>query len=133
MVKFGYTINYVNNVDDTLSFFEKAFDMKRRFLTDENDYGELDTGETTLAFASHSLGRSNFSGGYVSASESEKPLGTEIALVTDDVSTIHKSAILYGATELKAPDIKPWGQTVSYIRCPSGILIELCTPIKSAP
>ncbi|MFA0607550.1 VOC family protein, partial [Vibrio amylolyticus] len=87
MVKFGYTINYVNNVDDTLSFFENAFEMKRRFITDENDYGELDTGGTVLAFASHELGSTNFTGGYVSSSESDKPLGIEIALVTDDVNS----------------------------------------------
>jgi hypothetical protein len=37
MVNFGYTINYVDEVDKALSFFEKAFDIKRRFLTDEKD------------------------------------------------------------------------------------------------
>ncbi|MGJ8645977.1 MAG: VOC family protein [Marinomonas colpomeniae] len=131
MVKFGYTINYVLDVEIALSFFEKAFKMKRRFITDENDYGELDTGETVLAFASHELGKSNFPGGYVSSTESDKPLGIEIALVTDDVNAIHQHAIQYGAIELKSPETKPWGQIVSYVRCPSGILIELCTPIQS--
>ena len=131
MVKFGYTIVYVNDVNETLSFFEKAFGMKRRFLTDEGDYGELDTGATTLSFASHDLGSSNFVGGYVSGSESEKPLGTEIALVTNDVNAAHVSALKFGATELKTPQQKPWGQVVSYLRSPSGILLELCTPIGS--
>ncbi len=131
MVKFGYTINYVRDVDIALSFFEKAFEMTRRFITDENDYGELDTGETVLAFASHELGLSNFSGGYISSTDSEKPLGIEIALITDDVSGIHQRAIQYGAVELKSPETKPWGQVVSYVRCPSGILIELCTPIQN--
>ena len=131
MVKFGYTINYVRDVDIALSFFEKAFEMKRRFITEENDYGELDTGETVLAFASHELGRSNFSGGYISSTETDKPLGIEIALVTDNVSDTHQCAIQYGAVELKSPETKPWGQIVSYVRCPSGILIELCTPIQS--
>ncbi|WP_347332988.1 VOC family protein [Marinimicrobium locisalis] len=131
MVKFGYTINYVRDVDIALSFFEKAFEMKRRFITGEIDYGELDTGETVLAFASHELGLSNFSGGYISSTDSEKPLGIEIALITDDVSGIHQRAIQYGAVELKSPETKPWGQVVSYVRCPSGILIELCTPVQS--
>ena len=131
MVKFGYTINYVSDVDKALSFFESAFGMSRRFITEKKDYGELATGETVLAFASHELGKTNFSGGYVSATESDKPLGTEIALVADDVTSIHKSALNHGAVELKAPETKPWGQTVSYVRCPSGILLELCTPIAS--
>ncbi len=129
MVKFGYAISYVPSVERSLSFFEDVFDMKRRFITDEKDYGELDTGDTVLAFATHDLGKSNFSGGYISASESELPLGTEIALVVDSVNDFHDKAIKHGAVELKAPNTKPWGQTVSYIRCPSGILLELCTPI----
>ena len=131
MVKFGYTIIYVSDVNEALSFFEKAFDMNRKFITEENDYGELETGETTLAFASHELGGSNFSGGYISGSASDKPLGTEIALVASDVHTMHSSALGHGAVELKAPEQKPWGQVVSYVRCPSGILLELCTPVAS--
>ena len=131
MVKFGYTITYVHNVEETLLFFEEAFGMSRKFITEENDYGELDTGETTLAFASHELGSSNFTGGYIGASESEKPLGTEIALVTSDVAVVHAAALEHGAIELKAPSENPWGQVVSYVRSPSGILLELCTPVAS--
>lgn len=131
MVKFGYTINYVSDVDKALLFFESTFGVSRRFITEEKDYGELATGETVLAFASHELGKTNFPGGYVSSTESDKPLGVEIALVADDVPSIHKSALDHGAVELKAPETKPWGQTVSYVRCPSGILLELCTPIIS--
>jgi uncharacterized glyoxalase superfamily protein PhnB len=131
MVKFGYTIIYVSDVSEAISFFEKAFDMSRKFITEENDYGELDTGDTTLAFASHELGNSNFTGGYISGSDSEKPLGTEIALVASDIHAIHSSALEHGAIELKAPEQKPWGQVVSYVRCPSGILLELCTPIAN--
>jgi len=103
--------------------------MKRRFLTEEQDYGELETGETILAFATHELGKTNFSGGYISVTDSEKPLGIEIAFVTEDVKLAHESALKNGATELKKPEQKPWGQFVSYVRCPSGILLELCTPI----
>jgi lactoylglutathione lyase len=129
MVKFRYTIAYVSDVNEAISFFEKAFGMARKFVTEEGDYGELDTGETTLAFASHELGTSNFSGGYVNGSASDKPLGVEIALVTSDVNVIHASALENGAKELKAPQEKPWGQVVSYVRAPSGILLELCTPV----
>ena len=129
MVKFGYTIYYVSNVAETLAFFETAFNMKRRFLTEEQDYGELETGETVLAFATHELGKTNFSGGYLSATDSDQPLGVKIALVTEDVNLAHSNALEHGAKELKKPEQKPWGQSVSYVRCPSGILLELCTPI----
>lgn len=130
MVKFGYTIIYVDDVDQALSFFEHTFAMTRAFITEEKDYGELSTGETTLAFASHQLGKANFANGYISCSTSEKPLGIEIALVTDDVVTAHQSALDNGATELQSPIQKPWGQTLSYLKCPAGILLELCTPVQ---
>jgi len=32
-----------------------------------------------------------------------------------------------GATPMAAPVAKPWGQLVSYVRCPDGTLVELCT------
>jgi lactoylglutathione lyase len=118
MVKFGYTIHYVSCVTDTLGFFEKAFKMKRRFVTEEQDYGELETGETVLAFATHVLGKTNLSGGYISTTDSGLPLGVEIALVTEDVNVAHLNALENGATELKKPERKPWGQVVSYVRSP---------------
>ncbi|MCH2057054.1 MAG: VOC family protein [Thalassotalea sp.] len=129
-MKFGYTIAYVDNVDKAISFFEDAFGMKRKFITKEKDYAELDTGETTLSFASHELGSSNFSGEYISVTSSIRPLGIEIALVTDDVKSAHSAALNHGAIEMSAPNLKPWGQIISYVRCPSGILLEICSPIE---
>lgn len=41
--------------------------MNCKFITEENDYGDLNTDETTLAFATHELDSSNFHGGYMSA------------------------------------------------------------------
>ena len=128
-MKLGYTIIYVPNVAESLSFFESAFGMAKRFLHESGDYGELETGETTLAFASHELGKTNFPAGFVAASDSSKPLGIEIALLTPSVAEAHAKALAAGATELKEPEIKPWGQVVSYVRCPDGTLVEICSPV----
>ena len=38
-------------------------------------------------------------------------------------------AVQAGATLLKAPASKPWGQVVAYVRCPDGTLVELCTAV----
>jgi lactoylglutathione lyase len=128
-MKFGYTIIYVPNVAVSLSFFESAFGLSRRFLHESGDYGELETGETTLAFASLELGSLNFPSGFVAASESDKPLGIEIALVTSTVAEAHANALAAGAVEVKEPETKPWGQVVSYVRCPDGTLVEICSPV----
>ena len=84
---------------------------------------------STLAFASLELGESNFPEGFVAASNSHKPLGMEIALVTEKVAAAHANALVNGAEEIRAPQSKPWGQTVSYLRCPAGVLVELCSPM----
>lgn len=128
-MKFGYTIVYVPDVSASLAFFEKAFGFTTRFLHESGTYGELNTGETTLAFADHSLGDMNFPGGHVQASSSKVPLGIEVAFVTSLVHDAHSKAMSAGAVELKAPESKPWGQVVSYVRCPDGTLVELCSPI----
>jgi lactoylglutathione lyase len=125
----GYTIVYVPDVAKSLTFYTEAFGFERRFLHESGDYGELNTGATTLAFASHEMGAMNLPAGYVKANESARPLGIEIGLVTTDVAAAHAKAIECGAAELAKPAQKPWGQTVSYVRAPDGTLIELCTPI----
>lgn len=128
-MQFGYTIIYVPDVDASLGFFERAFGLHRRFLHESGTYGELDTGATTLAFAAHALGDMNFPGGHVHADASPQPLGMEIALVTAQLTEAHQRALDAGATELAAPQVRPWGQSVSYVRCPDGVLVELCTPM----
>lgn len=130
-MKFGYCIFYVASVEETLKFFENAFHQKRRFLDDSGMYGELDTGSTILAFASHEMGDANLGGNYARVTKDDKPFGMELAFVVDDVSAAYSHAIKCGATPTADPRVKPWGQTVGYVRTPDGILIELCTPIPA--
>lgn len=130
-MKLGYTIVYVPDVSASLEFFSRAFGLQRRFLHESGTYGELETGQTTLAFAAHELGALNFPGGHVEAHSSAKPLGFEIALVTEDVEQAHQNALSAGAAEMAAPTAKPWGQVVSYLRCPDGCVVELCTPMNA--
>ncbi|PMY41258.1 MULTISPECIES: VOC family protein [Pseudomonas] len=130
-MKFAYSIFYVPDVSASLAFFDRAFGLPTRFLHESGTYGELETGTTALAFAAHELGEMNFSGGHVEAHSSARPLGMEIGLVCADVHAAHQRALDAGASELSAPSEKPWGQTVSYVRCPDGLLVELCTAIQS--
>ena len=129
-MRLGYTILYIVDVASSLSFYERAFGLKRRFLHESGPYGELETGETTLSFAAHELADGNFPGGHVRADESAAPLGMEIGLVTADVASAHADALSEGAIELSAPVTKSWGQIDSYVRAPDGCLIELCSPVS---
>ena len=130
MIKFAYTILYVQDVTQSVEFYEKAFGFVRKFVTPGNDYGELVAGETTLSFASTSLAKSNLNAGFTESSLTNKPFGIEIGFTTDDVEETVKTAISVGATIVENPKIKPWGQTVAYLRDPDGFLIEICTPMS---
>ena len=129
MIKFKYTIFYVQEVAKTIAFYENAFGFKRAFISPDNSYGELNTGETTLSFASVELAKTNLSGGFTESDLKEKVFGMEIGLTTDDVNKTVQSAIDAGATLLELAKTKPWGQEVAYVRDPDGFLIEICTPM----
>lgn len=130
-MKFGYTITYVSSVEETLDFYNKAFGFNIKFIHESKDYGELETGETTLAFASHAMGEMNLGGQYSKSDINDKPFGLELAFVTEDVPTAFEKAVSSGALPLKEPEEKPWGQVVGYVRAIDGAIIELCTPIGS--
>lgn len=128
-MKLGYTILYVADVEASLSFCERAFGLARGYVHESGAYGELATGDTTLSFAQHDTARGNLGHDYVDAASSKQPLGMEIGLLTDDVEAAYRRAVDAGAAALNPPQRKPWGQTVAYVRCPDGLLVELCTPI----
>ncbi len=130
-MKFGYTILYVEDVGKTISFYEAAFGFHRKFITPENDYGELISGETTIAFASIKLGRSNLKKGFIESEPSRQPFGIELAFVTEDIAADYQKAIEAGAMEEEKVIEKPWGQKVGYLRDLNGFLIEMCTPIDN--
>lgn len=127
-MKLGYTIIYVPDVTQAVAFFQSAFGLPLRFATPEGDYAEMETGATTLSFASEVLAASH---GFDFAPNraGHPPAGIEICLVTDDVPAAHARAVAAGAIELSPAKAKPWGQVVSYLRDPNGVLVELATPM----
>lgn len=128
MIKYGYTILYVENVEATLAFYVKAFGFSQKFITPEKDYGELETEGTTLAFASYGI--AEYNGIAIEKRDSKAlPSPFEIAFVTDGIENTWKRAIEAGAEVVKEPAQKPWGQTVGYLRDMNGFLVEVCTPM----
>ena len=130
-MKLAYTILYVANVAATVKFYTTAFGLSLKFMTPEEDYAELITGDTTLAFASENLGKSNFSQGFTSLNNLPKPAGFELAFTTEHIEDDFKKALNAGGEMYEPITEKPWGQQVGYIKDINGVLIEICTPIKS--
>jgi lactoylglutathione lyase len=125
-MRFGYTILYVRDVTASVELYERAFGQRRRFVHESGDYAELETGATTLAFASHELAATNLPGAF------ERPEGAtafEVCFVTEEVAGAFELAVSEGAVPVSPPQTKPWGQDVAYVRDPDGNLVELASPV----
>lgn len=125
---FGYSIVYVPDVAAALDFYHAAFGFPIRFVSDDGGYGELDTGDTTIAFAAHRM--AEHLGLDLTFARTDAPApGIELAFVTDQVAESYAQAIAAGATPVTEPTAVPWGQTVSYVRDLNGVVIEICSPV----
>ncbi len=125
-MRLGYTILYVPDVRAALAFYGKAFGLATRFVHESGDWGELETGSTSLAFCSHGLLAQM--GKTVALPDARKPC-FEVALVTPDVAAAYAQALEHGAQSLQSPQDMPWGQTVAYVQDLNGFWVELCTPM----
>ena len=127
-MKFKYTILYVDDVVETFCFYEQAFGLKKKMLHESGEYGELDTGSTTLSFSSFKLMKEL---GKNPIKPNLKAPSFEIAFETDDVKTALSKALEAGASLVQDVTDMPWGQTIAYVTDNNGFLVEICTPVVS--
>lgn len=110
-MRFGYTILYVPDVERTISFYEAAFGQTRRFVADSGEYGELDTGATTLAFAQEDFAEQGRRGlAATPLRPGAAPAAFEVGFLVDDVPAAVDAALAAGATPVLEPTQKPWAR-----------------------
>lgn len=126
----GWTVVYVDDPDRSVAWWSEVFGLPVRLQVPGGSYAELDTGATTLAFASHELAAGHLPEGYA-RSDAPVPLGMEVALVTDDPGALVARAVAAGATLVAEVAPQPQGQDVGWVRDPQGVLIEVCTPVAA--
>jgi uncharacterized glyoxalase superfamily protein PhnB len=129
-MKLGYTLIYVEDVVKTVEHYEACYGLLRRFVSDEQDYAEMDTGATTLSFVRYDLASQSVDD-YRPNDPNHAPAGVEIAFLAEDVPAAYLHAVTHGATPLMEPITKLWGQVVAYVRDLNGVLIEICSPMGS--
>jgi lactoylglutathione lyase len=128
-MKLGYALLYVDDVEKSMNFYARAFGLTKGFLHESLQYGEMLTGETKLGFVQHqTAGSHGFE--YEVMSTAKKAAAFEIGFVIPDVTAAYDKAVVEGAMPISAPQTKPWGQIVSYVRDCNGFLIEICSPME---
>lgn len=132
---FRYTILYVHDVEATLGFFKSAFGFETAFLHESKDYGELDTGQTKLAFSSielmQSLGKSP-------ATDPVTNPSFEIAFETGDVAAALAKAVKAGAELVQAAARRTRANRIQkagacpVLRFNKRCRLRVCTPRSAA-
>lgn len=124
-----YVILFVEDVAVSRAFYAKAFGLPAGFIHESGDYGELSTGDTTLAFSSRSLMKQL--GKNPARPESGAPV-FEIAFEVDDVPGALAGALSAGANLIQDVKHEEWGQTTAYVSDVDGYLVEICSPVAAS-
>nr|AFK38142.1 unknown [Lotus japonicus] len=128
---FAYTVLYVKDVAQSVDFYAKAFGYSVRRLDDSHRWGELESGNTTIAFTPMIQHETNDLTGAVHATQSprERPQ-LEVCFVYHDVDAAYKRAVENGAVAVSEPELKEWGQKVGYVRDIDGNFIRMGSHVK---
>lgn len=117
---------WVADIERALAFYQEAFGLRLRFV-DSGVYAEVETGATVLAFTERSFAVEQAcpsAGG----GPGEPPAPCELVLAVEDVDAAVAAAVAAGATLVRPPVAKYWGQVVAYVRDPDGHLLQISTP-----
>ncbi|MGK4003121.1 VOC family protein [Sorangium sp. So ce1036] len=123
---FGGAIVYVPDAVAAAAFYERAFGMERKFVSDSNAYCEMH-GALPLGFVQEAFAQEGI-GAFERNRREAKPAGIELCVVSEDVDAAFARAVQAGAAPVAEPHDKPWGQRVSYVRDLNGVLVEICSP-----
>ncbi|XP_074267860.1 uncharacterized protein LOC141591442 [Silene latifolia] len=123
---YGYTVVYVKEVAKSVAFYEKAFGYNVRRLDQSRRWGELESGQTTIAFTPIHQHETDEVTGSVHTAQSKRERGPiEVCFDYADVDTAYKRAVENGAEPVSEPEEKEWGQKVGYVRDIDGMVVRL--------
>jgi lactoylglutathione lyase len=123
-MKLGSVVLYVPDVAAATAFYEQAFGLHLRHADPGGEFAEMDTGGIPLVFVAE--GRRAEAGHTFRAHRPfEQPAATEVGFVAKDVAAAYAGALSAGALPYEAPNTRPDGQTVAYVRDLNGVLVEI--------
>ncbi|CAH1446839.1 unnamed protein product [Lactuca virosa] len=129
--KYAYTVVYVKDVAKSVEFYGKAFGQPVRRLDDSHRWGELESGQTTIAFTPVHQHETDDLTGEVQEQKSKTIRNQlEVCFAYADVDAAYKRAVENGAEAVCPPEDKEWGQRVGYVRDIDGIVVRMGSFVK---
>jgi lactoylglutathione lyase len=125
----GMTLLYVQDVQASIGFYEEAFGLERdaKVPAELGDIFQRSAG-STLGFVQRDFTEDHVGGVARVAPERDAP-PVIVLFAVPDVDAAYRRAIDAGARSVRAPEDKPLGFRVAYVRDRDGFLVELATPI----
>ncbi|KAI4322156.1 hypothetical protein L6164_021876 [Bauhinia variegata] len=123
---FAYTVVYVKDVAKSVAFYNKAFGYAVRRLDESHRWGELESGQTTIAFTPlHQHETDDLTGKVEIPQSGRQRSPVEVCFVYADVDAAYKRAVENGAVAVSEPEQKEWGQKVGYVKDIDGIVVRM--------
>ncbi|GFS37372.1 dessication-induced 1VOC superfamily protein [Actinidia rufa] len=148
---FAYAVVYVKDVAKSVAFYAKAFGYGVRRLDESHRYnyaklytlkceyvhppyicvgvadgGELESGQTTIAFTPlHQHETDGLTGSVQVAGSGHVRNQVEICFDYPDVIAAYKRAVENGVVPVSEPEEKEWGQKVGYVRDMDGNVVRM--------
>ncbi|XP_071737863.1 uncharacterized protein [Rutidosis leptorrhynchoides] len=128
---FAYTVIYVKDVAKSVEIYSKAFGASVRRLDDSHRWGELGSGQTTIAFTPlHQHETDDLTGEVHELRSKSRRNQLEVCFAYEDVDDAYKNAVENGAERVREPEEKEWGQKVGYVRDIDGIVVRMVSYVK---
>ena len=112
---------FVNNPIKSASLWEALLGLERRETHEFAAYTESEGMGIRLAFANHGLAEANYGADPTLRTGSGN---VESCSEVDNVTDWHDKAVAMGFTSVQPPAVKEWGQTVCFLKDPSGIRLS---------
>jgi lactoylglutathione lyase len=116
----------VQDVPTTVAFYEAAFGLTACVEGMSDQYVEMETGSTLLAFCQEELMSKDYPN-FRPSRPDQPPCAAEIAFVTENIQADYDRAVAAKAAIHVPLHQKPWGQYMAHLRDPTGVLVELCS------
>ncbi|KAF8397515.1 hypothetical protein HHK36_016432 [Tetracentron sinense] len=122
---FAYTVVYVKDVAKSVAFYANAFGYSVRRLDESHRWGELESGQTTIAFTPVQQHETlDITGPYRLRDQGARGLLLRSASLTKTL-TLPIRAVENGAVPVSEPEAKEWGQKVGYLRDIDGVIVRM--------
>ncbi|KAF8030864.1 hypothetical protein BT93_D0144 [Corymbia citriodora subsp. variegata] len=128
----AYVVVYVKDVAKSVAFYSKAFGYTVRRIDEAHRWGELESGQTTIAFTPlHQRETDDLTGVVHTAKSGRDRPPVEVCFAYKDVDAAYKRAVENGAAPVSEPEEKEWGQKVGYVRDIDGNVIRMGSYVQA--